>query len=53
LESLKEWCEETIGACEDRFRDEHLATVYCIQLKTRTQLTGEPLQEFAPTIHHH
>jgi hypothetical protein len=35
---------------EDHFRDQHLATTYRNQLKTRTQGVGESLQEFATAI---
>jgi hypothetical protein len=34
------------------FEDQHLATLYHIQLKTRTQLVGEFLQEFVIAIEH-
>jgi hypothetical protein len=35
--------EETAGALEDQFGDQHLVAAYHSQLKTRTQLTGVPL----------
>jgi hypothetical protein len=42
--------EETNGALEVWFGDQHLATGYHNQLKTQIQDSGEPLQEFATTI---
>jgi hypothetical protein len=42
--------EETLGALEDRFGDQHLAAAYRSQLKSRTQGVGESLQEFATAI---
>jgi hypothetical protein len=42
--------EETLEALEDHFGDQHLAAVYCSQLKTRTQGAGKSLQEFAPDV---
>jgi hypothetical protein len=42
--------EETFLALEDRFRDQHFAAAFRSQLKTRTQRSGESLQEFATAI---
>jgi hypothetical protein len=42
--------EEAIDALEDHFGDQLLVTVCHTQLKRRTQLTGESLQEFTITI---
>jgi hypothetical protein len=42
--------EETLQALEDCFRDQHLAIVYCSQLKTRTQGVRESLQEFSTAV---
>jgi hypothetical protein len=38
---------QTSRALEDQFVDQCPVASYHIQLKTRTQLVGEPLQEFA------
>jgi hypothetical protein len=42
--------EETIKALDDHFGDQHLATAYHIQLKTRAQGVSESLQDFATTV---
>jgi hypothetical protein len=42
--------EKTIKALDDHFGDHRLATTYRSQLKTRTQRTGESLQEFTTTV---
>jgi hypothetical protein len=44
--------EEIIDALKDRFGDQHLASGYCHQLKTRIQDDGESLQE-VPTATEH
>jgi hypothetical protein len=44
--------EETPGALEDRFGDQHLATAYRSELKTRTLDVGESLQEFDTAVKH-
>jgi hypothetical protein len=43
-------CKEVTGALKGQFRDQHLAAVYCSQLKIRIQHTGESLQEFAIAV---
>jgi hypothetical protein len=42
--------EETIGALKGRFGNQHLVALYHTQLKTRTQIDGEPLHQFAITM---
>jgi hypothetical protein len=42
--------KETKGAIEDQFEDQHLATGYHDQLKTRIQILGECLQQFVTAI---
>jgi hypothetical protein len=42
--------EGTVGATEDRFADQHLAVESRSQVKTRTQDSGESLQEFSTAI---
>jgi hypothetical protein len=42
--------KETIRALKDQSGDQHLVAAYCTQLKTRTQIVGESLQEFATAI---
>jgi hypothetical protein len=44
--------EETLGALQDIFGDQHLAASYRSQLKSRTQGVGESLQKFATAIEH-
>jgi hypothetical protein len=41
--------KEPIRATEDRFGDQHLVIAYRTQPKTRTEILGESLQEFATT----
>jgi hypothetical protein len=41
---------KTVEGLEDRFGDQHLVTAYSTQLKTRNQIVGESLQQFATTI---
>jgi hypothetical protein len=41
--------EETIGALEDGYGDQHLVPAYCAHLETRTQLSGGPLQVCHPS----
>jgi ribosomal protein S19 len=43
-------CEKTIKVLEGRSMNQHLATVYHTQLKIRTKIIGESLQEFTTTI---
>lgn len=47
---IRATCKEATGASQDQFSDQHLDAMYCSQLKTRTQHTGESLQEFATTV---
>jgi hypothetical protein len=42
--------KETIRVTEDWFGDQHLVASYRNPLRTRTQLIGEPLWEFATAI---
>jgi hypothetical protein len=42
--------QETTEALESCYGAHHLATEYHSQLKARTQLVGESLQEFATTV---
>jgi hypothetical protein len=42
--------EETLEALEDRFGDQHLASTYCSQLKTRTPGVGKPFQESVTAV---
>jgi hypothetical protein len=42
--------EETIEALEDRFGNQHLATGYGNQLRTRNQNDGEFLQSSQPSL---
>jgi hypothetical protein len=42
--------EETLQALEDHFGDQHFSAAYRCQLTTRTQKTGESLQDFATAI---
>ena len=41
---------ELIKALELRYGDKHLRDVYCTQLRTRRQRSGESLQEFEASI---
>jgi hypothetical protein len=42
--------EDTIGALKGRYGDHQLAAAYREELKARTQLIGESLQEFAAAV---
>jgi hypothetical protein len=42
--------EETLQVLEHRFGDKHFAAAFRSQLKTRTQIAGESLQDFATAI---
>jgi hypothetical protein len=42
--------KETMWALEDRIGNQHLVTLYSTQLKRRTQIIIDPLQEFATAI---
>jgi hypothetical protein len=42
--------EKTIEVLEGRSADEHLATAYHTQLKTKTKIISESLQEFTTTV---
>jgi hypothetical protein len=42
--------ENTFQALEDRFGDQHLAVAYRYQVRTRTQMAGESLEDVVKAL---